>query len=204
VSVHPDELTGTEQAVLLVLMAECRAIPNARLKDFGPELKKPQRDNLLRKNLITVTGKPMVVELDEDGWAMCRAIIGADAPDRTSGQARTIYTLMKSLQRYFDRENLSPSDVFTPPDADADVETRLRGAYASLAERPGAWVGLRRLRDALPDIGRDDVDRELQRLHRDPDVSLIPEENQKTLTDADRAASVRIGNKENHVIAIRP
>lgn len=202
-SVYPDELTGTEQAVLLVLMAECRAIPNARLKDFGPDLKKPQRDNLLRKKLIRVTGKPMVIELDEDGWAMCRAIIGADAPDRTTGQARTIYTLMKSLQRYFDRENLSPSEVFAAAGAE-DVETRLRGAYASLAERPGAWVGLRRLRDALPDIGRDDVDRELQRLYRDPDVSLIPEENQKTLTDADRAASVRIGNKENHVIAIRP
>jgi hypothetical protein len=203
VSVHPGDLSGTEQAVLLVLMAECRAIPNARLKDFGPELKKPARDNLLRKKLIEVHDKPMVVDLSEDGWAMCRAIIGADAPDRVTGQQKTLYTLMKSLGRYFDREDLRPSDVFAAADVD-DVETKLRRAYSSLADRPGDWVGLRRLRAALPDIARADLDRELVRLYQDPGVSIIPEENQKTLTDADRAASVRIGTKENHVIAIHP
>jgi hypothetical protein len=41
-------------------------------------------------------------------------------------------------------------------------------------------------------------------LHRDPAVSLIPEENQKTLTDADRAAAIRIGNKDVHVMMIAP
>jgi hypothetical protein len=204
VSVHPDELTGTEQAILLVLMAECRAVPNARLKDFGPELRKPQRDNLLRKKLIEVGGKPMVVELSEDGWAMCRKIIGSDVPERgVAGQGKAIYTLMKSLSRYFDRENLSLSEVFTPVEV-VDVAARVRAAYASLADRPGAWVGLRRLRQELPDVPRVELDRELARLYREPGVSLIPEENQKTLTDDDRAAAVTIGDKDNHVMAIHP
>lgn len=200
-SVHPDELTGTEQAILLVLMAECRPVPNARLKDLGPELKKPQRDALLRKKLIEVHGKPMVVTLSEPGWATCRAIIGTDPPPGVTGQKRALYTLMKSLSRYFDREDLRPSHVFAAAES---LEDRIRGAYATLVDRPGGWVGLRRLRDALPDVSRSDLDQELTRLYRVPGVSLIPEENQKTLTDGDRAAALRIGGKDNHVMAIEP
>jgi hypothetical protein len=33
-------------------------------------------------------------------------------------------------------------------------------------------------------------------------VSLVPQEDQKLLTDEDRAAAVRIGVKDNHLIAI--
>lgn len=206
-SVHPDELTGSEQAVLLVLMAECRPVPNARLKDLGPDLTKAQRENLQRKELIEVRGKPMVVELTDRGWRMCRAIVGTDAPSGVTGQKKALYTVMKSLGRYFDRADLAPGDVFLPAEQTEtagrpDVPTLVRRAYDGLAAKPGAWVGLRRLRDALPDVSRADVDRELLRLYQDPEVSLIPEENQKTLTDDDHAAAVRIGNKDNHVIAI--
>lgn len=200
-SVHPDELTGAEQAVLLVLMAECGPVPNAQLKTFGPALTKPQREKLLRKELIEVHGKPMTIELSDRGWRMCGEIIGTDAPVGVTGQGKTLYTLMKSLRRYFEREELRPNDVFAAADADS-VNTLLRKAYAALADRPGGWVGLRRLREALPHVPRHDVDSELLRLYREPGVSVIPEENQKVLTDADRAASIRIGNKDNHVIAI--
>lgn len=200
-SVHPDELTGAEQAVLLVLMAECRPIPNAHLKKFGPELRKSQRDKLLHKGLIEVRGTPMVIELSDRGWRMCRAIIGTDAPVGVTGQGKALYTVLKSLDRYFGRDDLGPSDVFAAAE-DEGLEARVRRAYAALADRPGGWVGLRRLRDALPDVPRAELDVELVRLYQTSGVSLIPEENQKTLTDGDRAASVKIGNKDNHVMAI--
>ena len=61
---------------------------------------------------------------------------------------------------------------------------------------------LSRLRPALSDISRADLDEALARLRRAPDVSLIPEENQKTLTDEDRAAAVDVGNQQNHLLAI--
>jgi hypothetical protein len=39
-------------------------------------------------------------------------------------------------------------------------------------------------------------------MYRSPGVSLIPEENQKTLTAEDRAAAVEIGDQDKHLIAI--
>ena len=220
-SVLPDELTGTEQAVLLVLMAEAAPVPNPRLRDLGPELKKAYRDRLRDKGLIDVKpGTPMVLELTDPGWKLCRAIIGTDAPDGVRGQNKTLYTLMKALGRYLDHADLALADVFAPADEAAvsvstgavepdregtgggNVEDRIRTAYRQLARRPGGWVGLVKVRSALPDVSRDELDTALLRLYQAPGVSLIPEENQKTLTAADRSAAVRIGNKDNHLIAI--
>lgn len=221
-SVHPDELTGNEQAVLLVLMAESGTVPNARLKDLGPVLTKPQRERLVDKFLIEVRGKPMTITLTDPGWRMCRAIIGTDAPTGVTGQKKVLYTVLKALDRYLVDVDLPLAELIRPAD-DTTAERaepaepvdptetppesavgRVLHVYARLAERPGDWVGLTRVRAALPDIARADLDRALQELYRDPRVSLVPEENQKALTDDDRASAVRIGNKENHVIAIRP
>lgn len=90
---------------------------------------------------------------------------------------------------------------------------RIRAAYrrviAQQGKRPGDWVMLTDLR---PDVGghRPHVDAALVRMgrgdYRGPrgynDVSIVPESNQKTLTAYDRAAAVRIGNQDNHLIAI--
>lgn len=205
-SIHPDELTGNEQAVLLVLMAECRAVPNARLKDLGPDLTKGQRENLQRKGLVEVRGKPMVVELTEKGWRMCRAIVGTSAPSGVTGQKKAIYTVLKALDRYLDDADLALADVIRPADdelAGDGVETRLRDVYAELASRPGGWVSLTRLRAHLADVARDDVDGALRNLLRSRAISLIPEENQKVLTDADDTAAIIIGGEKNHLMATR-
>jgi hypothetical protein len=209
VTVAPDELTGTEQAVLLVLMAECRPVPNPELKTLGPELKKSHRDRLRRLNLIEVTaGSPMVLDLTDDGWAVCRSLIGADPPPGVRGQGRVLYTLLKSLGRYFERCELVPADVFAAPvesDTGAhDVPGRIRQVYNSRVRRPGGWLGLAALRDGLADVPRDDLDAALVALYQQPGVSLIPEENQKALTAADDAAAVRIGGQRKHLIAIEP
>lgn len=213
-SVHPDELTGSEQAVLLVLMAECRPVPNARLKDHGPQLTRPQREKLRRKGLIEVTGNPMVVDLTDAGWRMCRAIVGSAAPDDVTGQKKTLYTLMRALDRYLTTADLSLADVMAPADviAPADaaptsvpvptVEDRVRSAYRDLADGPGAMVRLTRLRAALPEVSTDDLDAALRNLLHARHISLLPEENQKVLTDADDAAAILIGGQRNHLIAM--
>ncbi len=209
-SVAADELTGTEQAVLLVLMAESRPVANPELERLGPKLDKPARDRLNRLGLIETTpGRPLVHELTDAGWALCREVIGADVPARASGQGKALYTLLKALGRYFGRADLSPSDVFLPagdlpPSGGPDMQVRIRRAYADLTPKPGGWVGLLGLRGALSDVARGDLDAALVTLHRAADVSLIPEENQKTLTDAEHAAAVRVGNQDRHLIAIQP
>jgi len=214
VSLEPEELTGTEQAVLLVLMAEARPIANPELSTLGPELKKNYRDRLEEHGLIVVTkpDRSLVLELTDKGARTCARLIGADTPDRPSGQGKALYTLLRALRRYFDREDLAPGDVFLPLDAHPpegdpdplgdDIEARVRAAYVRLAARAGGWVDLVRLRAELPDVSKRDLDDALTRMYRSPGVSLIPEENQKTLTAEDRAAAVEIGDQDKHLIAI--
>ncbi|KQY09064.1 hypothetical protein ASD37_00820 [Mycobacterium sp. Root135] len=203
-SVAPDELTGTEQAVLLVLMAEARPVRNPELRDLGPELKKGGRDRLLEKKLIEVTteSRAMALELTDSGWATCAAIIGAAVPERPSGQGRALYTVLRALRRHLDREGLAPADLFFAQDDSVDVESQVRAAYVKLAARAGGWVDLVRLRAELPDVTKSELDDALTQMQRQPGVSLIPEENQKTLTDEDHAAAVDIGNRARHLIAI--
>lgn len=206
-TVAPDELTGTEQAVLLVLMAECRPVPNPELKTLGPALDQGSRHRLHRRGLIDVTsGRPMLLELTEDGWALCRSLFGAATPPRPSGQGRALYTLLRSLGRYFERADLAPADVFgaAEPERSGSTAERIRQAYQRLASRPGGWVALDALRGALPDVTRDDLDAALIALYQQPGVGLIPEENQKALTEDTDAAAVRIGGQRKHLIAIEP
>lgn len=89
-----------------------------------------------------------------------------------------------------------------PAPAPVDLEQRIRDAYRSLTDRPGNWVSLTRLRPALAPAARSEVDAALERMLHHPDVNLVPESNQKTLTDADRRAAIRIGNQDKHLICI--
>jgi len=212
VEIGLDELTGTEQAVLLVLLAEARPVPNPELGRLGPELRKDSRDNLNRKGLIDSVqeGRVWVHELTDKGGALCRQLFGADAPERSSGQGKALYTLLRGLQRYMTRMDVPPVDIFAPtandedapPDAGPADEQQVRDAYLRLARQPGDWVGLLRLRAELPDVAHPDFDDRLRRMYRKPGVHVIPEENQKVLTEDDRRAAVVIGDQPKHLIAI--
>lgn len=227
-SIAINELTGTEQTVLLTLMAECRVVPNPELASLGPSLEKPGRDKLVRYGLIEVTkpGRAMALELTDKGWQTCRRIIEAgEAPHGSKPQAKALYTLLRSLNRYFVRNDLVLSEVFGPasaavlesvaaephpvapvapaPAPRADIaEHQVRSSYQRLAANPGGWVGLVRLRAELAGLSRAEQDVVLRQLFRAPDVSLIPEENQKVLTAEDRAAAIEIGGENKHLIAI--
>jgi hypothetical protein len=95
----------------------------------------------------------------------------------------------------------APEDA-APSDAPEDLEARVRAAYAGLAPQPGSWVGLARLRPLLGDVPRGRVDETLIRMERLPDVNIVPESNQKTLTPGDREAGVIIGGQEKHLLWI--
>ena len=208
----PTDLTGTERAVLIVLMAESRPVANPELAALGPALDKPGRDKLNALGLIEserVKGR-YVHELTDRGWALCRDIVAAGPPPRSTGPAKTLYTVLGALGRYLQRSEVSLAELFWPAEAETledetpggeTLEDRVRAAYARLAPRPGGWVRLAELRAALGDA-RGDVDTALTALSRAPGVSVIPEEDQKKLTPDDRAAAVMIGDRPKHLIAI--
>jgi hypothetical protein len=87
----------------------------------------------------------------------------------------------------------SPQDIATAAQS-------IRAAYAQLTG-PGTWVKLSRIRP-LVGADRELVDAALLALNLDRDVSIEPESDQKTLTEADRAAAVWMGNEWKHVMIV--
>jgi hypothetical protein len=87
--------------------------------------------------------------------------------------------------------------------AQPSLAERVRTAYATLTNRQtGQWVSLRRLRDELGQPDKAEMDDALLALAREADVAIVPENNQKSLTDADRAAALWMGGQWKHLIAI--
>jgi hypothetical protein len=136
-----------------------------------------------------------------------------------SPRARALGAALSALHgnlrnRVLPRVDLSLAEMFsqasTPPPAtpepaaqsDTDLQTRIRQAYGSLAQYPGAWVRLTALRPMLGNAPTADVNDALRRLEQAPDVNIVPESNQKTLTAEDQAAAVRIGDQDKHLLAI--
>lgn len=203
-SVTPADLTGTERAVLLVLMAESRPVPNPDLIALGPRLDKAGRNKLNDLGLVESdrSGGRFVHELTDRGWRLCRDILAAGPPAGATGPAKTLATVLNGVERYLHRADLSLAEVFWPADTPSGPADRIRDAYTALAARPGAWVALAKLRAQLDDLPRTDIDDALGELYRTGAISLIPEENQKVLTPADRAAALEVGNQAKHLISI--
>ncbi len=137
-SVTPADLTGTERAVLLVLMAESRPVPNPDLIALGPELEKAGRDKAQR---------PRPDRIRPHRWPFrSRAhrprLAGVPRPPRRgpaegrhrarqNSWRRSCMASSASLQR----ADLSLADVFWP-DTPSSPADRIRDAYTALAARP--------------------------------------------------------------------
>jgi excisionase family DNA binding protein len=96
-----------------------------------------------------------------------------------------------------------PADTETDAPATITTDERIRAAYnVATDSTPGTWVDLTTIRPWIQDLPRDEQDEALRRLERCPDVNLVPESNQKTLTPARREAAVEIGLQDKHLIWI--
>lgn len=210
-SMAEDNLTPSENAILLVLMAEARSMLNTELiSRYGIDVVKKFRDKLNRLQLVHSerSGRTYVHELDDKGWTRVHEDLDVSSP-----KARAIGGALAALQlnlrdRVLPRteyhnlaEMFSRTDI-APPEPRTSLEVRLRNAYAALATEPRAWVALARLRPFFGDVPRDEVDGALRRLTQAPDVNLVPEDNQKTLTEADRAAAIHLGGQDKHLLKI--
>ncbi len=83
------------------------------------------------------------------------------------------------------------------------AEDLIRMAYWGLCRgRRNPWVRLADLRARADGLWPDDFDEAIRGLNLRPDAVVIPEENRKALTDADRAAAVRIHGEDRHLLAI--
>ena len=213
-----DGLTPSESAILLLLMAEAREISNPELKErykFTLDGRSRIKLNDLRYVASRKVGRAYAHQLDDKGWVRVRdelvlrsprayAIGAALAALHDSLRRRVLpRTPYRNLGEMFSRaEDVAPDGSFGSGDDKGTLDERIRQAYASLADQPGAWVSLARLRPLMADVDRAVLDEALRRLNREPDVNIVPESNQKTLTAEQIDAAVDIGGRDKHLLAI--
>lgn len=89
----------------------------------------------------------------------------------------------------------------TPTAAGTSPQDQILQAYSRLQSGPVEWVALADLRRELGGLNREQQDRALIKLATDRRIRLIPEENQKTITPADQAASIRLSGENKHLIS---
>ncbi|KIR64723.1 MULTISPECIES: hypothetical protein [Micromonospora] len=212
-----DDLTASESAILVVLMAEAREVLNTELRElYHLDVRKPQRDKLTRLHYVASrkSGSTYALQLDDKGWvrmqsdldfalrgasALGAALTALQANLRDRVLARSGCATLAELFAVTDVRASAPTAAADPAGA---LTARVVSAYRALADAPGAWVSLRRLRPFFADVPREDLDEALRRLSRSEGVAITPESNQKTLTEADIAAALRLGGQDNHLLAI--
>jgi hypothetical protein len=170
---------------------------------------KSERDELAKHDLAKrrKVGRSFTYELTDAGWLETRRLLRGPRPEKASVRtARVLWAFVGDLSKHMDRAGIELADVYpVEPETEAGTDTAeaIREAYTALAAEGGSeWVPLRRLREHLNGIDRDELDKELTELLGAHAVRLIPESNQKTLTEADREAALWIGGQYRHLIAI--
>jgi len=203
------QLNLPERSALLALMTLTREASNAGLAaELGMTITRGTRERLIELGYIRAWQagryRAWVHELTDEGWRRGGDELGSPAPKGAPKSTRLQYGLTRRFAAFMARSDLRVADVFVWDDEPVvpAVADRIRAAYAALASERGAWVSLTRLRDAVGDLPRADVDAALQQLVLEPDVRLNPEFNQKTLSAADRAAALHTGGEDVHLMSI--
>lgn len=197
-------------AAIWVLMAEAREVPNTELqKRHGVHLEKADREGLLDRGYITSESRSgrIFLKLADSGWAWCKEQLSSERPESSGAMGGALYSVLRGLHRFGQATDYIASEIFVPvaqsePVQSDPIEAKVRTVYRKLTDQPGGWVSLTKLRPLLGDFPKKAVDDTLRRMDQSPSVSIVPEENRKALTAADKAAAVRIGSHDNHYIAI--
>ncbi|MBU8858266.1 MULTISPECIES: hypothetical protein [unclassified Micromonospora] len=213
------ELTLVDRCILVTLMVKAAPLPQTYFKNVaGISLKPEHRSRLKSLGLIEVTEKPRIVlALTDEGWDRATEELGAEPPKRAGAAGGTLYVALDFLRRLIDhsgtraddlfRMQINRDDVVAPAVASSaspagDAVALIRQAYHELAARPGDYVMLADLRDALSELSRPEFDAALVTLNQERGVYLVPESNQKALRLRERAAAATIGNQDKHLLAI--
>jgi hypothetical protein len=204
-----DRLENSHVSALFVLMGLSRAASNTELQEIaGFTIVGKVRQDLNDQQLVRSTranGRaPYVHELTDTGWHRCEDLLTTELTGRATAPGKALHVVLTGVDRYLRRAGLRLADVFQPaPEITRDeLEPHIRAAYAKLAREPYDWVRLADLRGLLNGASRADVDSVLAEMSRTGRARFSPAENPKALAEADRAAAVKIGADDNHLIAI--
>jgi hypothetical protein len=202
-----------ERAILFALMAQGRELSSNELKElYKIELKGASRTKLNRDGLLVSRklGRGFVHDLTDRGWAWVRNEFTQAPPSGSGSLVAALYAVLAALAGGLERHELKLADLMDAGTPTAKMGNgsaltlldRIKTAYRQLARRSQDWVYLSELRPLIPGATKAQVDSALKEMYRDRVINLTLEEDQKSLTAAQRSAAIRIGVDDMHLIAM--
>lgn len=207
-----------ERCAMLALMALAREVTNGELDArYKLGLDKPQRERLNKDGLIASRkeGRGFAHELTDKGWAWAARELQAGVPARAGSAGGALYAVLHGLAAVLQRRGMALSDLFAPineptavvaevksASAQKPLSERIRAAYKRLAARPREWVYLSDLHTHLNDATKAEIDSTLREMFHNREVSLTLEEDQASLTKAQRSAALRLGVDDMHLLSM--
>jgi hypothetical protein len=204
-------LTEMQTLILWALLA--RTGGAGFQKDIKPEVKKPDREALVRAGLIASEkrGRPgLWLEITDKGWAWAADHLDADLPKRSTAGGAILQAWLKQLKAFMESRGLVLADILGPQQPPKlqridypAVRQRIRTAYLELTGgRLNTRAHLSGIREKLKDIDRATLDDALKRMQGEQEVSLYQLDNRVEITDADRAAVIYVGHEPRHILWI--
>ncbi|MEV6444664.1 hypothetical protein [Amycolatopsis sp. NPDC051716] len=213
------EKFGTdERGALIALTLANEEVPNSDLvKNYGVRLSPAGREKLETEGFIAVReeGRRYYLRIKGPGIAWCEDHLAeVEPPQRPGPLVRAVFEVLRRLVGQLRDRGVRLVDflcgerdeqaepVVPERSLPSDLETLIRQAYRQLAARPQQFVRLAQLRPKLNGADRAEVDEKLLELMKTSKVQLAPESNRRGLTDEDRAAAIRVGREDKHLLSI--
>ena len=181
-------------------------------KDIRPEVKKPDRDALVREGLIRSDPKsrPIMLEVTDKGWAWAGDHLDAELPKRSVHGAAILQAWLKQLRTFMAVNGFVLADVLGTPvtskpahDDYSALRQRIRQSYLeATGGRLNQRVFLNVLRDGLGDVDRSALDDALRKMHLEEGSHLSGSDNPPEITDAIRDASLDFKGERMFVLWI--
>ena len=200
-----------ERSTLVVLAAHGSPIRASELREqYGLNLTRPSRTRLADAKLLTFEkdGRSFALTLTDAGWRYLDKDVLTDPPSGAGSGGKALFVLLSALSRTEQPlhdllRGGSDDQAKTQPDRDEPLPKRIERSYRALAKRSQDWVALTSLREALGDVKGDDLDAALKTMRRDKLLTMTLEEDQSSLSKADRDAAIRIGSDDMHYVSMR-
>jgi hypothetical protein len=189
-------------------------------KDIRPEVKKPDREALVRAGLITSEkrgGSGFWLEVTDKGWAWAADHLDADLPKRSTAGSAILQAWLGRLTAFMKARGFVLADILgaqpsagipqQPPQRApldyAAVRERIRNAYLELTgSRFNTRALLKDIRAKLNDIDRATLDETLKKMHLEEGTTLSGLNNPQELTQTIRDAGLVFKGEPMYVLWI--
>jgi hypothetical protein len=196
-----------------------------------PELTKAERDQMATAGLVRLEkrGRKTHYVLADKAWDWAAGHLDAAFSIRSPATAPALAGLLRRLKAYLEIRELALVDVLRPrpakpvpiprPAADPAAPAHVKGAGAAAGpvleeavvraylQASGSawnvWVRLAEIRRRLPDVPRQDLDRELLRLERTKRGVLYRIDDPQDIRPEDAAGALDVAGFKRHIFLMR-